>query len=238
MKKKRKNEENHSEGKDNNEDALNMTDDNQQDSPLTPSIRKPSNEDQQVSSLLSSTSQTVEQGMKLSKNIKKQARKLFTGGYSRGMEKVIKDELFNVSSMHYHQELEELEGKQSKDVNKDVLNFSRYFGGKKRNSSKRAYLNKVENDIMKEEANSRKEKMDKALSNSVMMSAAAPDKIREQVESHFECEEHLPQHDDIDIYKDIVNSLLSMESTHTGEMEWNDVVDLASIDLPNHFIDG
>ena len=190
-----------------NEDEMRITDGNQKDTTIAPSTFKSSNEDQLASSILSSTSSIVEQGMKLGKNLKKKTRKLFTGKYSRGMEKVIKDELCNISSMHYHQDLDEIERKQNEDINKSVTNFSKCFGIKKKNSPKKDHLNKVEDTNKNEEADSIKEKKDKALSNSVMMSAAAPDKIREQAKSHIEHEAHPLQHDDIEIFKDVVNCM-------------------------------
>ena len=48
----------------------------------------------------------------------------------------------------------------------------------------------------------------------------------------------ISEHDGISFLKDVVASLVSIESDQTGEMAWNDVVDLASIGLPNYFIDG
>ena len=106
----------------------------------------------------SSIAHIMEQGIKLGKTIKKKASNILTNGYTNGLEQLIKSENYDESIYSndlYPQEEEDKtksdNNNNNKVIKKNVINFTKCFGIKKKNSKKKAYLSKVEATITAEE---------------------------------------------------------------------------------------
>ena len=104
----------------------------------------------------SSIAHIAEQGIKLGKTIKKKASNILTNGYTNGLEQLIKSDNYDKSIYSNDLYPQEEEDKTKSDnnnnkVKKNVINFTKCFGIKKKNSKKKAYLSKVEATITAEE---------------------------------------------------------------------------------------
>jgi len=197
----------------------------------------------------SSIAHIAEQGIKLGKTIKKKANNILTNGYTNGLEQLIKSENYDESIYSndlYPQEEED----KTKSVNnnnkvkKNVINFTKCFGIKRKNSKKKAYLSKVEATITAEEkriADEYKAKEEQQLKELILQektSCATPTEIVNEVESHIDDDGAGIYNDVIGLYDNVVCSINALDSMEQDDAEWYDVVDLSSIDIPNYFVDG